>query len=159
MTTSSLDLVRSLLKLLPVAGLDEIEVTEGPSRVRIRMQGPRQERSTRILSAQGAVPSAPQPAEDRGPVGQAAEVGKTFVKATMHGIFHRAPSPSSSPFVEVGAQVSSRQQLGILEAMKVFNSVLAPEAGVIVAIHADNGQEVSAGDLLFTLRLGGDAAA
>ena len=70
----------------------------------------------------------------------------------MHGVFHRAPAPGAPPFVEVGATVGKRQQLCILEAMKVFNAVNAPQEGTVTAILAENGTDVVLGQPLFTIR-------
>ncbi len=43
--------------------------------------------------------------------------------------------------------------------MKVFNALSAPRTGVIVAIHAENGADVIAGQPLFTIRPTADEGA
>jgi acetyl-CoA carboxylase biotin carboxyl carrier protein len=69
----------------------------------------------------------------------------------MVGVFYRAPSPGAPAFVDVGDTVVPGQVLCILEAMKLFNELKADNAGVVHAIHAENGQPVEYGELLFEL--------
>jgi len=78
----------------------------------------------------------------------------------MHGVFHRASAPGEKPFVEIGSKVAKDQQIGILEAMKVFMPVVSPVDGMIVQIHAENATDVSVGQALMTVALigAGDAA-
>jgi acetyl-CoA carboxylase biotin carboxyl carrier protein len=69
----------------------------------------------------------------------------------MHGVFHRSSAPGEKPFVEVGCEVRKDQQIGILEAMKVFMPVAAPIDGTIAHIHVDNATDVASGQVLFTV--------
>jgi acetyl-CoA/propionyl-CoA carboxylase biotin carboxyl carrier protein len=50
--------------------------------------------------------------------------------------------------VEVGQQVEAGQQVMILEAMKMENSVNAERAGVVRSINVTSGDSVSAGDVV-----------
>ena len=145
MTPASLDLVKQLIALLPSSGASEIEVSEGGIRVRIVARG-----AAVAAPVPVAVPvAASAPASAPAPTPTSGEI---TVKASMHGVFHRAPAPGAEPFVQIGAEVAKRQQLCILEAMKVFNAVSAPQPGTITAILAENGQDVVLGQPLFTLR-------
>jgi oxaloacetate decarboxylase alpha subunit len=69
----------------------------------------------------------------------------------MVGVFYRASQPGSPPFVEVGDVVTAGQTLCVLEAMKLFNELKAEADGRVRSIHADNGQPVEFGTLLFEL--------
>jgi biotin carboxyl carrier protein len=69
----------------------------------------------------------------------------------MPGVFYRAPQPGALPFVEVGDVVASGQTLCVIEAMKLFNDLKADTDGRVRTIHADNGQAVEFGTLLFEL--------
>jgi acetyl-CoA carboxylase biotin carboxyl carrier protein len=73
------------------------------------------------------------------------------VESPMVGVFYRAPQPGAPPFVEVGDVVAAGQTLCVLEAMKLFNELKADADGRIRSIHADNGQAVEFGTLLFEL--------
>lgn len=63
----------------------------------------------------------------------------------MFGIFHRAPSPDSAPFVEIGQTVEPGQKLCIIEAMKTFNTIGSDVAGTVAEILVESGQEIEAG--------------
>jgi acetyl-CoA carboxylase biotin carboxyl carrier protein len=73
------------------------------------------------------------------------------VESPMVGIFYRAPQPGAPPFVEVGDVVAAGQTLCMLEAMKLFNELKADLDARVRSIHADNGQPVEFGTLLFEL--------
>jgi len=74
------------------------------------------------------------------------------VTAPMIGTFYRAPAPDAPPFVEVGTAVEPDTTVGLIEAMKVFTSVSAGTAGVVVEILADSGQFVEYGQPLLRIR-------
>ncbi|MBI5629599.1 MAG: acetyl-CoA carboxylase, biotin carboxyl carrier protein [Elusimicrobia bacterium] len=80
--------------------------------------------------------------------------GAAAVKASMMGIFYRAASPSSPPFVKDGEKVSAGQVLCMIEAMKVFNEIKADFPCVILKACLENGKPVKSGqDLFFVQRL------
>jgi acetyl-CoA carboxylase biotin carboxyl carrier protein len=62
--------------------------------------------------------------------------------APLVGTFYRSANPSSKAFVEVGSRVERGQTVGIIEAMKLMNEVLADAAGVVVEILVENAQPV-----------------
>ncbi|MDR3314951.1 MAG: acetyl-CoA carboxylase, biotin carboxyl carrier protein [Coriobacteriales bacterium] len=76
---------------------------------------------------------------------------KTVVKAPLVGIAYRARSPKEASLVEVGQQVQAGDPLCLIEAMKLFNEVTAPLAGVIIAINFENGALVEYGAPLVTI--------
>lgn len=78
----------------------------------------------------------------------------TEVKAPLVGTFYRAPSPDDKPFVLVGQSVKKGDVLGIIEAMKLMNEILAPEDGVVESILAENGSMVEYNQVLLTLSKG-----
>ena len=70
--------------------------------------------------------------------------------APLTGVFYRTSAPGSPPFVDVGDRVEAGAVVGLIETMKIFNEVLAERGGRIVAILAESGQLVHAGDALMT---------
>ena len=152
MTPARLATIKEILDAFARSGAEELEVSEGTLRLRIlkRRGAPASVSLPRVtgelaLTADAAPPS-PEPL-----VPEPLLASGVVVKATMHGVFHRAPTPGAEPFVTVGGNVARGQQLCILEAMKVFNALAAPHDGVIARIHVDNGEDVMAGQPLFTL--------
>ena len=70
------------------------------------------------------------------------------VNSPMNGIYYSAPSPASPPFVKEGDTVTADQVVGLIEAMKVFNEIVAPISGTVVKMVAANGDLVNPGDPL-----------
>lgn len=81
------------------------------------------------------------------PIAPAAPTGMP-VTSPMNGIYYGAPSPTSSPFVREGDTVQAGEVIALIEAMKVFNEVMAPMSGTILRIAAESGSVVSPGDPL-----------
>jgi len=52
------------------------------------------------------------------------------------------PEPDAAPFVSVGQQVKAGDTVLIIEAMKVMNPIIAPNAGTVTAIYVESGQPV-----------------
>jgi oxaloacetate decarboxylase alpha subunit len=134
--------IRELVRIVQESGVGEIEIEDAGMRV-----------SVRRADEPGAVPApaaggvAVAPAVDE--ITVTAETVR--VESPMPGVFYRAPQPGAPPFVEVGDVVAAGQTLCVVEAMKLFNELTADLDGRVRAIHADNGQPVEFGTLLFEL--------
>lgn len=96
-----------------------------------------------------AAPAPPVPAAAPPAAGADALV---TVTAPMVGVFYRAPQPGAPAFVEIGTRVEEGATLGLVEVMKMFNSVSAPAAGEVVEVLADNDEFVEFDQPLFRLR-------
>jgi acetyl-CoA carboxylase biotin carboxyl carrier protein len=101
--------------------------------------------SAPVQIAAGAIPA--QPAAAPAPV-----TGEVEIKSPMIGTFYRAPSPESSPYVEVGMEVNPEMVVCIVEAMKVMNEIKAEVKGVITQVLVENGKPVEFGQPLFKVR-------
>ncbi|WEQ57000.1 acetyl-CoA carboxylase biotin carboxyl carrier protein subunit [Komagataeibacter nataicola] len=139
--------VRRLIDLLATAPVTELEVEEGGCRIRI----------TRGGGAQPEVaPSVPPAVVAHTPVAATPQAAppvaeEAVVTAPSYGVFHLSPAPGAPPFVTVGQEVQAGQEVGLVEAMKVFNAVRAGQAGKIAAVLVEDGTEVEAGTPLFRL--------
>jgi acetyl-CoA carboxylase biotin carboxyl carrier protein len=78
--------------------------------------------------------------------------GMRPITAPILGTFYVAPEPGAPPFVKVGQQITEDTTVGLIEVMKVFNSVRATVAGTIVEVVAQNGQFVEFGQPLFIVK-------
>ncbi len=76
------------------------------------------------------------------------------LRAPIDGIFYRRPSPDAAAFVNEGDRVAAGQTLGLIEVMKTFNPIRSDRAGTVVALEADDQQEVAAGDVLLVIDAG-----
>ena len=74
------------------------------------------------------------------------------VRAPLPGTFYRAPRPGAAPFVEVGSRVGADTVVGIVETMKLFNSVTAGAAGTVAEICLDNAGFADRGATLLRIR-------
>src|SRR5215207_7843271 len=98
---------------------------------------------------------APAPAAQTQPAtveARAAAEGLLTVTAPLLGTFYVAPEPGAPPFTHVGAKVTEDTTVGLIEVMKVFNSVRAGAKGTIVEVVAQNGQFVEYGQTLFLIK-------
>ena len=91
---------------------------------------------------------------DNESAGDAVEIKAPLVeiKAPLVGTFYQAPGPDEQPYVKVGQQVKKGDVVGIIEAMKLMNEVVAPQDGVILSIDATDGNMVQYGQVIFTMK-------
>jgi len=80
------------------------------------------------------------------------EPGLMDVPSPLLGVFYRAPKPGEPPFVQIGTKVSADTVIGIVEVMKLMNSVRAGVAGEGVEILGENGALVEYGEILLRVR-------
>lgn len=67
------------------------------------------------------------------------------------GTFYRAPKPGAAPFVEVGSEVTPDTVVGIIETMKLMNSVYAGAHGKVSEICQGDGKFVEQDQVLMRL--------
>ena len=146
------DLIRDLAALLEETGLSEIEIGDGPERVRVArtLQG-----TAVAMEPASSVAAAPES------IGAEAADGATPVNvdsshpgaviSPLVGVAYNAPEPGAEPFTKVGEQVSEGQTLFIVEAMKTMNPIRAPRGGRVARILAENGAPVEYGEVLLVL--------
>ena len=80
------------------------------------------------------------------------DAGLVAVRAPLPGTFYRAPRPGAAPFVEVGSQVGADTVIGIVETMKLMNSVPAGVAGVVAEFCVANAEFAAQGAELLRIR-------
>ena len=147
--------MREIMALLEGSSFDELVLETGGQKLTLRRggTGARTEPSPAVVEAapaptpaiaKGASPAAP-PSTDPG-------LGD--VVAPLLGDFYRAPKPGAEPFVEVGQAVEPDTVIGIIEVMKLMNSIRAGVKGVVEEICAPNGKLVEYGQVLLRVRTG-----
>lgn len=106
-----------------------------------------------VAPALPAATTAPAPVVAAAAVDEASlPEGLQRVRAPTMGTFYRAPKPGAPPFVEPGARVAAGDPLGLVEVMKLFNSVNAPCAGTVTHVLAGDAAVVAEGQALVALR-------
>jgi len=143
--------VAAILQALEASSFDTLDLELNGVKLQLRRSG---------SAAQPANPRAPATAttEAARPVNAAsaapveAPPGTAAVPAPLLGIFYRAPKPGEPPFVDVGSRVEADTIIGIIEVMKLMNTVRAGQRGEVVAIPARNGELVEYGEALLFVR-------
>ena len=128
------DDVREILRIIDESALDELRVETDGFSLHVRKNG--------------AAPAAEAEAEEAA----AEESAATIIDAPMLGTFYRAPAPGEKPFVDVGDEVQPDTVVGLIEVMKMMNSVEAGVSGTIVEVCAENAAFVEAGTPLFRVK-------
>ncbi|GAA1827602.1 acetyl-CoA carboxylase biotin carboxyl carrier protein [Pseudonocardia ailaonensis] len=129
--------------------LEKIDLRVGRFRVKLD-RGPRPAGDLPPVRAQATA----EPATEEEPAavpGEEVAAGE-LVTASIAGVFYVAPSPGASPFVEVGTRVEVGQTVGIIEVMKLMNTVTATAAGIVDRVLVQDGQLVQFGAPLVALR-------
>lgn len=98
----------------------------------------------------------PQPAALASPV--VADDSLTAVRAPLVGCYYAAPSPGAEPFVQIGDAVEAGTTVAIIEAMKLMNTIVAGESGVVTEVLVSNGESVEFDQILLQLRPREEAA-
>jgi acetyl-CoA carboxylase biotin carboxyl carrier protein len=101
--------------------------------------------------ASWSAPASPAP-EQHGSA--AADPSLIDVTAPLLGIFYRAPRPGAAPFVEVGSVLEADTVVGIIEVMKLMNSVRAEVCGTVLEILVADGTAVEQGQVLLRVSRG-----
>lgn len=108
--------------------------------------------SPAATAARPAAAPAPAPAAQAAKPAATIPDGMAAITAPLLGTFYVAPEPGAPPFVKVGQQITEDTTVGLIEVMKVFNSVRATVKGTIVEVVAQNGQFVEFGQPLFIVK-------
>ena len=74
-----------------------------------------------------------------------------IIKSPMVGTFYAKPSPTSTPYVEIGKEVKVGDTLCIIEAMKLMNEIESEYAGKVTEILVKDGDVVEYGTPLFRI--------
>jgi acetyl-CoA carboxylase biotin carboxyl carrier protein len=98
-------------------------------------------------------PSATAPSATAPPVVEDSRSsdGVHVVVAPLLGTFYRAPKPGSAPFVQTGSAVEENTIVGIIEVMKLMNTVRAGAKGSVREILAIDGVLVEFGQPLLRI--------
>ncbi len=140
--------VLEILALLDASGFDELRLET--DRYKLLLRRPGAPASPAPANARAEAPPAPAPVEPAAAPSAASgeRGGLVDVVSPMLGTFYRAPKPGERPFVDAGSQVDEQTVVGIIEVMKLMNSISAGTRGTIVEIVAADGELVQYGSVL-----------
>ena len=131
--------VAEILRLLESSSFDSLDLTIGEVKLSLR-------RGSTAGAPTTVAPSAPAPKAAQ--TQQPPALHGDEVVAPLLGTFYRAPKPGAAPFVEVGSEVGEETVIGIIEVMKLMNTVRAGRRGRVVELLAGDGALVEYGQPL-----------
>lgn len=167
------DDVQRIIQLLDASHFDELHLEADGIKLDLRRNSGASTAAPAALPASTGAASMPESSGQRAStaqpenpsVGQNASAGDTGksssaasdtalleIKAPMLGTFYRAPKPGADPFIAEGSKVEPDTVVGIIEVMKLMNSVPANVTGEVVEVVAQDGELVEYDQVLFRVR-------
>ncbi|MDR2587403.1 MAG: hypothetical protein LBC23_03980 [Coriobacteriales bacterium] len=153
--------LEQLAVLLDTHDLTRLEYEQGDLRIVLERQ------PTSVVPAAAAVPVVlptslvPVVADQLGGNAAAADTNSdsaqpssppvVTVTAPLVGIAYRSREPGAPPFVEPGQTVEEGDVVCLIEAMKLFNEIVAPAAGVIDEVLFEDAELAEYGAPLVTI--------
>jgi acetyl-CoA carboxylase biotin carboxyl carrier protein len=143
--------VAEILRLLEESSFDSLSLEINGMKLNLRRGSASRVQQVRDSAAM-PVPVAAAPPPTRPNVKPPSEPGLADVPSPLLGVFYRAPKPGEPPFVKPGSKLEAETVIGIIEVMKLMNSVRAGVKGEVVEILAENGALVEYGEILLRVR-------
>ena len=153
------DQIAELIKIIDASACDELILETADLKLVLRRRGagestaappPRSSTAASVAETEPGQPAS-QRSQSSTPGKQVTSAGGLDVRSPMVGTFYRAPSPDTSPFVEIGTAVKPGQPLCVIEVMKLFTTIFAEAGGRIAEIGAENAELVEYGRVLFVI--------
>jgi acetyl-CoA carboxylase biotin carboxyl carrier protein len=154
MTLTAAD-VAEIMRLVEQSGFDELNLEIDGTKISLRRGTP-----TGTATAAGPVaavaplatstPAVAAATARAAPV--ASDPSAVDLPSPLLGTFYRSPKPGAPPFVQVGSQVEADTIIGIIEVMKLMNTVRAGVRGTVAEVLAADGALVEYGEVLLRVR-------
>jgi acetyl-CoA carboxylase biotin carboxyl carrier protein len=149
--------VKRLLELLDASKFDELHLETDGTKLTLRRNGAgfaamAASSVTPTAVTASSAPVASPVTATKAPSTSGLESGLIDVRASMLGQFYGAPKPGAAPFVTVGSKVQRDTAIGIIEVMKLMNSISAGVDGEVVEILARDGDLVEFDQILMRVR-------
>ncbi len=156
------DDVERILKLLEASHFDELQLEVDGLKLDLRRNSPKSVTPEQVKPQTPSAQATPQvtaaassavASKSAGPAPQPVSLdGVHEIKSPMLGTFYRSPKPGADPFVKVGSRLEPETVIGIVEVMKLMNSVAAGVHGEVIEIVAPDAQLVEFGQVLIRVK-------
>ena len=153
MTLTAKD-VTEIARLLEESSFDELYLELDGLKLSLKRGGASEVSAAAPLAAAAAPEAAAAPPAAVTPP-PSSDPNAHEVAAPLLGTFYRAPKPGAPPFVEIGSAVEEDTIIGIIEVMKLMNTVRAGVRGTVTQILARDGVLVEYGETLLRLSKAG----
>lgn len=145
-----IDEIKEIVKLFKDENLHVLDIQNDDQRIRLEAKPP-----FNPSTMQNSTTDAILPSNDRTQNKNQESVlnERIAVYSPQIGVFYTQPSEDSeTTFVEVGDKVTADTQVGLIETMKLFNSIYAGATGVIDEILVNNGDPVEYKQIVMYIR-------
>lgn len=144
--------LKEITKLMSDNDLVEVEVESKDLKVKLRKASAAvatvvQAVAAAPVAAPAAAPVAPAPAVAAA-AKSAEEAGWKPITSPIPGTVYLKPNPDAANFVAEGTAVDAGKVVCLIEAMKVFNEIVATVSGTVTKVVVESGQLVSPGEPL-----------
>jgi acetyl-CoA carboxylase biotin carboxyl carrier protein len=160
--------VKELVRLISSTDISELHLENGQVRITIKrgataaVAGLPQVQPSSVYTPPATLPAtaANSPVSKIGhdPMhGEEIALGadEQLIVAPMVGTFYSAPAPNEPAFLQEGDHVEPGQPVGIIEAMKMMNTIESEVAGRVLRILVQNAQPVEYGQPLMVVQTEG----
>ena len=153
--------VAEILRIVDESDVEELILELADSKLIIRrhaapggaaVENPAAVTQTAPEPVKAALEPTPEPVAAPARPAEVIPEGATEIRAPMVGTFYRRPGPQDPPFVSIGEHVEAGDPLCLVEVMKLFTTIEAPESGRVVQILAENEALVQLDELLFVIQ-------
>jgi acetyl-CoA carboxylase biotin carboxyl carrier protein len=141
--------VAEIMRLLEDSSFDHLSLEIDGMKLHLQRSSAKSTRPGPAGTPEQTAPPPPRLARKHKPP---SEPGLCEVPSPLLGFFYRAPKPGEPPFVEVGSRVEADTVIGIIEVMKLMNTVQAGVKGEVVEILTEDGAAVEYGEILLRVR-------
>ena len=146
--------VAEIMRLVEQSGFDELTLEMEGTKISLRRGVAAGTPAAALAAPPAATAAVPKPA----PAPVAAPLADPALQdlvSPLLGTFYRAPKPGAPCFVEIGSQVEEDTIVGIIEVMKLMNTVRAGMRGTVAEILVADGMLIEYGETLMRVRKSG----
>lgn len=154
MSLSNAD-VQEIMRLVEQSSFDELVIEMGGIKLQLRRgagSAASRSESKPVAALPVAAPAAVSATRKQPELPTSApQASGQSVTSPMLGTFYRSPKPGAPPYVEVGSSVEEDTIIGIIEVMKLMNTVRAGIKGRVTSILKGDGVLVEFGEALIRI--------
>jgi acetyl-CoA carboxylase biotin carboxyl carrier protein len=138
--------VAEIMRILEESSFDELSLEVDGFKLKLQ-------RGSAVRQTLDPAPGPAQPPNSSEPIPQPQPPsGLLDIPSPLVGIFYLAPRPGEPPFIQLGSKVAEETVIGIIEVMKLMNTVRSGVKGEVTEILVKNGAPVEFGEILMRVR-------
>ena len=148
--------IEEIMALIDGSSFDQLSLEMGDLKLSLRRTAPHSQAAAPVMEPVVSAPAAPinaPPDEPALPTTEPATNANLIdIPSPMLGTFYKAGKPGAEPFVTIGSKLNPDTVIGIIEVMKLMNSVPAGISGTVAELVAPDGELVEHGQVLIRVQ-------